>query len=477
MRRTSTLLISILSTVLPAVVSQQHVLAQCHDNDADGYCSIDSGGDDCGDLMSAYKQTTTGVCRESLDPMFLAAPAIPPPLPQSQPWIHDHSWIRDSNGMYHLFAHGMNASGGSIRHFESPDLTSLRLPVIQAYSIAITSVAGSWDTDGLWAPHVIKHGDTYYMFYTGVVLGPEKTVGKGDDTFKIGLATSQDLYIWTKKADPVFDCTAPWVETTGDNARHCRDPFVMRDDVHNRWLLFATDQLKHRAIPEPGDPPGPVSEGVVVASATDLENGPWTPLGYIKATKTLDAGDGVGAQLTPAVNGVAENPFVTSYNGRYYLFFKDFKDAECETPGNIKTQIQYATSESLNFDAFGSAAWTYRGYTPDPGMSAAEIINHEGDTWLMSAYVANCYADPSLEECLPVVCPDPAHKFELRLKRIVWDGTGGFTTRNLTRLICRVPASSIHPYANDPCNDGVDQDCNPCTSACSGGSHYDPTEF
>ena len=470
MRSLSAFLGVILSAAL--VTSASKAWAQCQDNDNDGFCSVASGGNDCADVMSAFKESSTGICRESLQPIYLAPPAIPAGLPQSDPWIFDHSWISDGSG-YHLFAHGINATGGSIRHFVSPDLSALLLPANPANSIAITSTE-SWEADGLWAPHVIKYGDTYYMYYTGVILGPLKKVGGGDDVFKIGLATSTDLMTWTKQTNPVYDCSAPWVATTGDNAHHCRDPFVIRDEAHNRWLLFATDSLNTQ------ETPGPDSEGVVVAQSPNV-SGPWTSLGYIMATKTLPVGIGVGAQLTPPFprQGIAENPFVTYFNGRYYLFFKDFKDADCDDPANIMSEIQYATSETLTADSFGSANWTYRGYIPDPGMSAAEIIDHEGDTWIMSATVANCYADSSVLDCA-AGCPigfHPPHENELRLKRIVWDDRGGFTTKNLTRLNCRVASDAIHPFANDPCNDGVDQDCNPCTSACSGGGgHQEPTE-
>jgi beta-xylosidase len=476
MRNPSTLLVSIVSTVLLAGVSQK-AFAQCQDNDGDGYCSVASGGDDCEDLMSQYKATAGGLCKEFLQPTYLQAPSLYVGDPRQ---IHDHSWFRDSTGKYHLFAHNTVVhTPGSIRHFESLDLTYLeRAP----RPIAIYATPEDWDRDALWAPHVITQGGTYYMYVTGANYGPDRVQGGHDDRYQIGLVTSQDLSTWTMVSNnPVFDCettgpdgtVARWVDSTDPDYSHrCRDPFVMYDAAHGRWLLFATAYL------DSGVTPGPHSEGVIVAQSSSI-TGPWNHLGYIKATKTLYAGDGTGGQLTPAEprRAVAENPFVTYFNGRYYLFFKDFKDPECDAPGNIQSEIQYATSPTLDFDPSGSTNWIYQGPIPDPGVSAAEIIEHGGDTWLMSANVVNCYADTSQVDC-PASCPsgDPPHYNELRLKRIVWDGLGRFTTRNLTRLSCRVPSASIHPLINDPCNDGVDQDCDPSTNGCGGGGHGEPTQ-
>ena len=460
-RNPSTLLVSILSTALQAGVSQQ-ALAQCVDNDGDGYCSVATGGDDCEDLMSAYK-TTSGACQETLPPTFLHAPSLYPGDPER---FHDHSWIqRVSDGTYHLFAHNTDTpdTQGAIRHFvASADLTSLD-PASPA--TAVLSKPGGWDKDALWAPHVIHDPDSakYYMFYTGVSFD-------GNGTYTIGLATSTDLDHWLKKPQPVYDCetAAPWVETGNALSHHCRDPFVIRDAANGRWLMFATALLKSPA-------PEILSEGVVVASTTDLENGPWTSLGYIKATRTLLPGVGIGLQLPNGHTSAAENPFVTYVNGKYYLFFSDWRDPECDAPGNIQSAIQYAVSDSLTFDAFGSPDWKYRGAIPDPGVNAAEIILIGGDTWIMSARVFSCYSDPSQVHC-PTGCGGFPNAEELRLKRIIWDGNGGFTTANLTNPACRVPSVLIHPGAYESC-DSVDQDCDPCTTGCGGGGHGgEPTQ-
>jgi len=459
MRRLPVLLLSLLS-ITAAHRSWGQVCQECQDLDGDGHCSAAGGGDDCQDVQSAYKESSAWGCVEAAAPTML----LPPPVQGSDQAIHDHSWIQADTGTYHLFAHSVTPTPpGGIRHFVSTDLTSLQAA---NPAVVLTATPGAWDDDLLWAPYVIKHQGTYYMFYTGVDFGPDNSLNTSDDRYRIGVATSQDLASWVKAPSWVYDCSdAPFSQ--GSN--RCRDPFVMFNQASGKWLLFATGQLVF------GVTPGPTSEGVVVAQASSLL-GPWTTIGYVKATKTLPQGVGIGSQITPlCARGLSENPFVASFHNRFYLFFKDWRDPESNSPGSVQSMIQYAVSDTLDFDDKGSANWAYRGSIPDPGVSAAEIIQHGGDTWILSAYISNCHAEPGTGTCAADFTGTPQHSYWLRLKRIVWDDAGGFVTRNLTKLSCRVPAAAIYPYANEPC-DGVDQDCNPVTTGCGGRPPGEPTE-
>ena len=219
MRRTTTLLMVVLSILLLSRVS--HAQAQCQDNDFDGHCSVASGGDDCEDLMAAYKQTSNLNCQEIQPPTFLPAPS----LPQSSTTVNDHSWIY-AGGKYHLFAHSVDHAAlgypGSIRHFTSGDLQSLQTA---AHPIAISSTPDTWDQNDQWAPHVVYSDGTYYMFFVGV--GPGVTGALSPHRYVIGLARSRDLQNWVKEPNPVYDCSAPWVERDDANSYSCRDPFVM----------------------------------------------------------------------------------------------------------------------------------------------------------------------------------------------------------------------------------------------------------
>jgi len=322
--------------------------------------------------------------------------------------IADHTWIRDANGLYHLFFHNEGHAGGSaIEHYVSADLERLEYA-----GVALAPSAGGWDRGGLWAPHVVENQGTYWMFYTGV------TAARGPDAEqRIGLARSVDLVHWTRAAvnrcaettgdGCVYECDEPWTAWGGASApydRQCRDPFVLRDAASGRWVMFTTAKSTN-------------TFGVATVAYSDDLVG-WTGAGYIDATRRL--ADGIGAQRT---GGEAENPHVVAHDGIYFLLFSDWRDPEdsCGVQAS-RTLVQYATSPSLAADAGGSPHWRYRGATPDPGVNAVEVLHLAADRWLMSQSVSN-----------PSSCDEALHRRELRLKRIVWGAQETFTTADVLR--------------------------------------------
>jgi len=84
---------------------------------------------------------------------------------------------------------------------------------------------------------------------------------------------------------------------------------------------------------------------------------------------------------------------------------------------NPRTTVQFVTSSTLAADTSGSRNWTYRGYTPDPGVNAIEVQVVGPDTWLMSQSVSN-----------PNCADHAAHRRELRLKRVLWGAGYTFGT-------------------------------------------------
>lgn len=319
--------------------------------------------------------------------------------------IADHTWIRDHTGQYHLFFH--NEGRGApffIEHYVTSDLKTLHY-----IGRALEAQPGAWDAGGAWAPYVIEVQGTYYMFYTGI-----ESIQAGAKQ-RIGLAVSSDLRRWerahvnrcpgTTGDGCIYECDQAWT-TWGDNGdpfnQQCRDAFVMRDDEHDRWLMFATARSTN-------------GYGVVtVAWSPDLTT--WTGAGFINATQRLAGG--AGAQTT---GGQCENPFVVSREGTNYLLFTDWQDPEdsldVATP---RTIVQCATSPSLDVDTDGSTDWTYRGYIPDPGVNAIEVIEYGYGTWLMSQSLSN----PHSGYVKPI-------RRMLRLKCIDWGPGGSFSTSNV----------------------------------------------
>lgn len=405
------------------------------DLDGDSYASIGTGGTDCYDSLQAQYSdfpNSSNPC-DSTDNARVINLAMD---------IADHAWIKDDNGVWHLFFQDTVAGNHRIEHHTTTDFTNF---TFVGYALAPTS--GNFDSYGIWAPNVIKNpaNGLYYMFYAGVTGAGNNP--NGDQ--RIGVATSSDLTTWTKVADPgtcsapggngcVYECTNAWT-TWGDNGAYdeqCRDPFVIWDSANSRWVMFATVRFDATAT-------GCVStaQGINVATSTNLTT--WTSLGYIKATCRFNSGS--GAQAT---GGISENPFVTAYGSTYYLWFNDYNDPE-DTAGtpSARTRQQYATSTTLTADASGSTNWTYRGYTPNPGVNATEILQPQPDVWVMSQSMSNGNIGSQWSNR------------DLIWHRVVWGNNFTFTGSKLTNLSCRVASNTIKPGGAEICSDNVDQNC------------------
>lgn len=320
--------------------------------------------------------------------------------------IADHTWVKDDNGLYHLFFHSEDHGTGShIEHYTSADLRSL-----DYVGVALRPDPGGWDSHGLWAPHIIRFQGTYYMFYAGT-----NGIGTDPNTVqRIGLATSTDLMTWvrypvnrcpgTSGDGCVYECDEPWTtwgQGPGSFNQQCRDPFVIWDEGEERWVMFATSKS--------------TNQYGVVTVATSSQLTEWTGAGFIDATRRLEAGS--GGQPT---GGQCENPHVMTVGGTYYLLFVDWKDTEDDdTVPAPRTHGQYATSTTLTADTSGSPNWTYRGYIPDPGVNAMEV-QRIGTLYIMSQSIAN---ESSADY--------PEHRRALRLRCVLFGSDLSFDTVNV----------------------------------------------
>ncbi len=138
-------------------------------------------------------------------------------------YINDHCFVRDANGLWHLFGitdrEPLNPKSNTINlaHATAEKLTQNQW-VKQPYALIADANAGE---QHIWAPHVILHDGTYYMFYCAGSL-------QSNSKYRIHLATSTDLNTWKRHpANPMV--------VDGYDAR---DPFVMK--IGDEWVMYYT---------------------------------------------------------------------------------------------------------------------------------------------------------------------------------------------------------------------------------------------
>ncbi|WP_031469886.1 family 43 glycosylhydrolase [Sciscionella sediminilitoris] len=131
------------------------------------------------------------------------------------PWyVNDHCVIRDPDGEWHLY--GINHAEPSDPDGETTFLHATATDIKGPWhtrETALTLDPNYYGERHLWAPHVIRADRKYWMFYNA----------GGDDPTReaINLATSEDLYHWTRHpGGPLFrdgySARDPMVTWTGD---------------------------------------------------------------------------------------------------------------------------------------------------------------------------------------------------------------------------------------------------------------------
>ncbi|MBN1908831.1 MAG: family 43 glycosylhydrolase [Pirellulales bacterium] len=188
-----------------------------------------------------------------------------------------------------------------------------------------------WGEEHLWAPHVIEHEGTYYMFYCA---------GNQDHTkYKIHLATSKDCHTWTRHpANPMV--------VDGFDAR---DPYIMRHG--DQWIMYYTATTK----PEQGN------HCVAYVTSKDLIH--WGNRGI--------------AFVDPEVGrygGLCESPQVIRRGDRYYLMLG---------PRN-GTKVQYIGTDVYVSD--NPFQWKIEDKVAHLAAHAPEIVRDTDGKW----YISDC---------------------------------------------------------------------------------------
>jgi arabinan endo-1,5-alpha-L-arabinosidase len=254
-----------------------------------------------------------------------------PSVGEQEKWyINDHCFIHGNDGRWHLFGitHAEPADPIAEDNFAHATAAKLLQQPWDKQPFALTvAPEAPWHEEHLWAPCVVFHDGTYYMFYCA---------GDKDHTkYKIHLATSPDLKNWKRhpKNPMVVD---------GFDAR---DPFVM--PYGDQWLLYYTATTK----PEGGN------HVVACVSSPDLVT--WSDKKVVYTDPS-----------TGTYGGPTESPFVVRRGKNFYLF--------------IGPRLDYnGTDVFVSTDPFH---WKIADKVAHIPSHAAEVIRDLDGNW----YVSRC---------------------------------------------------------------------------------------
>lgn len=209
-------------------------------------------------LDSIAVQGMAGISRDRTLPQ----PMIPGGSTQPKDFALVH---QPELGIYHLFYirqdQAVLGSSGrvdigrtekSLGHAWSPDLATWHpmpdvLPVRQ----------DRWDNHHIWAPSILRAGDTYYLFYTGVQI-----TSRGTAIQRIGVATADatfgtdSLKTWKRADSWIYSHEdVPWAcqDTSLVAGRQFRDAFVEQDpersgEYRMHYVTVSATQPRHYVV-------------------------------------------------------------------------------------------------------------------------------------------------------------------------------------------------------------------------------------
>ena len=293
---------------------------------------------------------------------LFATPVLAQPLTGNVA-IHDPSIAVLDNG-FASFATGVEGArdGGQIRTKTSPDgLDWQEAGAIPGGMPEWVKTEMGFTPKNIWAPSVIEHGGTHYLYYSASTFGRNESV--------IGLMTNDDL----KAADP----TAGWadqglvVRSRPEDNFNAIDPFRI-DSAGKAWLAY-----------------GSYWNGIRLVEI-DPENG--KPL------------EGAETQFIASRSGDAiEAPAILEHEGKFYLFVSF--DACCR--GIASTyRIMVGRADAITgpyLDQDGKPMLEGGGTellaTTDRfiGPGGQEVFTRDGEPWLVfHFYNGKQYGTPNL---------------------------------------------------------------------------------
>lgn len=143
---------------------------------------------------------------------------------------------------------------------------------------------GKWDEQNIWAPDIIRVGDQFRMYYTGV---------DSNVVQQMGMAISVNLFDWSTYAwNPLYRPDTTWFSWAEGRWSNCRDPdiFVFGDTLHVLHTVSTRDGR------------GAIDHAVSTDGVT------WTDLGAIFVNDS---------------DAVLESVQLIEHAGWWYLFFNE----------------------------------------------------------------------------------------------------------------------------------------------------------
>lgn len=243
-------------------------------------------------------------------------------------YINDHCFIRAANGTWHLFGITQFEPAKPMKECNLAHATAdslIQCPWLkQDYALSADPV---WGEVHLWAPYVIEHEGTYYMYYCA---------GDNDNSkYKIHLATSKDLSSWVRHPEnPVI--------VDGYDAR---DPFVLK--VEDTWVLYYTATSE------------PKKGNHIVACQTSKDLIHWSNRQIVFTDPSVGTW-----------GGPTESPFVVRRGSTYYLFIGPRDD--------YRGTCVYKSTDPFR--------WDIKDLAGQINSHAAEVVRDREGKW----YVSHC---------------------------------------------------------------------------------------
>lgn len=265
------------------------------------------------------------------------------------PNINDHSFIRggDTWHLFHIWLAVGTPLDNVIGHATSRDLRTWQ----RQADILPKDPKPAWESfAGANAPYCIEHDGVHYLFYSRYRL-PD---GARHERQQIGVATSRDLFQWTKHPDnPVFHPASfwsPWGEDESEQFRPhcCRDPHVSR--VDDRFVLYYVAMTRKPRI---------------------------CAIGHAVSHDLLHWEDGGAVLELPLYKGqpvMCESPGVIFHGGRWHLFYTHDDatwHAASDTPYRFSDPVRFCGAHAA--EVFECDGRWYISHCAHGGLSLAGI--------------------------------------------------------------------------------------------------------